>query len=317
MRHYDVICCLFDGISGWISEGYVTSRGACAHCRSVNAVRIHHRDLSICMRIRPRQLPRVPALLALIAAQLVLLVSAIYLTPAPRIDTTFGGASVEIAADRSWTILPGQCANITWDLEGIQSLYINAEGKIAHDQMAFCPTPRATSLNFNITTASGESRTFAFMIQFMPAAIVAWLTFLVFLLPLLIAVYYLATMRLTERSVVDLSPLLMLPALLSLRSAHTNCATHCHCERSGYPWRRLHQCILARARICVSGSDIRPASHTSSSSRQAARHAGGSRSNRRHLRHCCVDVFARWIRKHRSMGSPGQCRLILKDDHQD
>ena len=162
------------------------------------------------MKIRLRRLPRVLTLLSINVALLVLLVSA----PAPRIDTTFGGASVEITADRSWTILPGQCANITWDLEGIQSLYINAEGKIGHDQMAFCPTPSATSLNFNITAASGESQTFAFMIQFMPAAIVTWLTFLVFLLPFIIAVYYLATMRLTEPSIVDWSPILLLPALL-------------------------------------------------------------------------------------------------------
>ena len=162
------------------------------------------------------RLPKVPALLASIAAQLVLLAVAIHFTPNARIETSFDGASVEIAADRSWTILPGQCATVTWDLEGIQSLYINGEGKVGHDQMEFCPRPSAMEVHFDITAGSGVTREFTLIIQGLPAAIEAWLTFLALISPLLIAVYYLATMRLTETAVVDLSPLLLLIVLLLL-----------------------------------------------------------------------------------------------------
>ena len=171
--------------------------------------------MKIRIHLSPR-LPLVPALLILTTVLCLLLVVAIHYTPAPRIETTFGGASVEIAADRSWTLLPGQCATITWDLEGIQSVYVDGKGKVGHDVMAFCPKLNGTSLNLNITAVNGELRTFVLNINDLPSATLTWLTVLAILLPFLIAFYYLATMRLLEPIVLNVSPILALSALLLL-----------------------------------------------------------------------------------------------------
>ena len=157
---------------------------------------------------------RVAALLALLAAQLLLLAAAIQLSPAPTVDTAFGGASVALSADRAWTLLPGQCATVRWDLEGIQSLYVNGEGKVGQDEMAFCPTPRRMHLRFEITAGNGEARDFNFVIQSLPAAAQAWLLMLGLVLPLPIAGYYFATMRLERRAFTDATPLLLLLAAL-------------------------------------------------------------------------------------------------------
>ncbi len=161
-----------------------------------------------------RRLPLARALLAVIAAQLVLLALLISLAPAPQIDTAFGSATVELSADRAWTILPGQCATVRWALDGIASVYVNGEGKVGHGEMAFCPTPSSMTLRFDITAAGGEERNFVMIIQGLPAALQAWLLFLGLLLPLLIAIYYLARMRLEAPSITDLSPFLLAGVLL-------------------------------------------------------------------------------------------------------
>ncbi len=101
--------------------------------------------------------------LFLVAGCLLLVVSlalAISRSSAPRIDTEFGGAAVKISADRSWVLLPGHCATLTWDLEGIQSLYINGEGNVGRGEMEYCPTFVEPSLEIDITTLDGTERRF-------------------------------------------------------------------------------------------------------------------------------------------------------------
>ena len=43
-----------------------------------------------------------------------------------------------------------------WELEGIQSVYINGEGKVGRDEMEFCPTPNHVDVVFEITAGTGE-----------------------------------------------------------------------------------------------------------------------------------------------------------------
>lgn len=161
-----------------------------------------------------RRLPLVPILLLVITGQLVLLTAAILLSPAPQIDTTFGGASVSLSADRAWALLPGQCATVRWDLEGIQSVFVNGEGKVGHDEMAFCPTPNHMTVRFDITAAGGETHDFNFVIQSLPAALHGWLLMLGLFLPLAIASYFVASMRIETPSITDLTPFLLAAILL-------------------------------------------------------------------------------------------------------
>ena len=169
------------------------------------------------MRTRLSLSPRfslVPALLTLNTALLVLLALAILAMPAPGIQTGFGGATVDIRADRAWVLSPGQYVNITWQLEGIKSLYIDGQGKVGTDEMTFCPGIDATSLNFEVTAANGEARTYFLKFHYLPAATVSSLALLALMLPFIIACYYFATMRLAESPISGLSPLLALAALL-------------------------------------------------------------------------------------------------------
>ena len=158
---------------------------------------------------------RALALLILNVALLVVLVLAIHFTPIQQIESSFGSASISITADRAWTLLPGQCATVRWDLEGIQSLYVNGEGKVGHDEMEFCPTPGARNLVFAVTAATGQSRNFTITIQpDLPSALASWLAMAALMLPLFVAGYFLATLRLTPSVAREPAVLLALLSLL-------------------------------------------------------------------------------------------------------
>ncbi len=150
----------------------------------------------------------------LVAALFLLLVLAIAGTAAPSIETTFGGASVEIAADRSWVLLPGDCVTITWDLEGIHSLYVDGQGKIGWGEMAFCPSTDATNPVFDITAENGQSRAYELNIRYFPAAVAQSLLLLLLISPFLIAAYYLATLRMTDPIPLNANSAMTLLALL-------------------------------------------------------------------------------------------------------
>ena len=156
-----------------------------------------------------------PAALFLLVALLLLLVAlAIHNSPAPRIETEFGGATVDIRADRAWALLPGDCVTITWDLEGIHSLYVDGRGKIGWGEMAYCPTTDTSSLVFDITAENGQSHRYELNIRYFPAAIAHSLVLLLLISPFLIAPFYLVPMQLTAPIRLNVSVGLALLALL-------------------------------------------------------------------------------------------------------
>ncbi len=153
-------------------------------------------------------------LLLLNAMMLLLLVLAIAGTPAPSIETTFGGASVEIAADRAWVLLPGQCVTITWDLEGIHSVYIDERGAIGWGEIIYCPEADGNSPIIDITAENGQLRAFELNIRYFPATLAKSLALLLLICPFLIAAYYLATLRMIAPIPLNANPAMTLLALL-------------------------------------------------------------------------------------------------------
>ena len=178
-------------------------------------------------------LPKLPlspaaALLILNIALLLALLLAILISPAPRVDSSFGGARVSISANRSWTIRPGQCAIVSWELEGIQSVYVNGAGKIGQGAQELCPAPGAATVEFSITAGDGDRRSFTIPLHDLASYGVAWLPMMGLLLPLLAALWYLASMRLEAPPVHLGRAILASLALLLGGSAAAGGATRSH-----------------------------------------------------------------------------------------
>ena len=155
-------------------------------------------------------------LLVLIAVLVILLVLAIIGTPAPKIATTFGGATVDLRADRAWVLVPGQCVAASWNLEGIKSLYIDGEGKIGWGEESYCPSLEATSPIIEISAANGETRSFVLGVHYLPADVIHSLALMALLAPFVAAIYYVAVPRLEQPIPLNISLLLAFVALFLL-----------------------------------------------------------------------------------------------------
>jgi len=120
----------------------------------------------------------------------------VYHSPAPTIDLTFGDTSIFIAADRDWTSLPGDCVNLRWELEGIESLYVDGVGKIGADEMRFCPDINATSPLFEVRAQNGIYRSFRLKFHHLPDLLFYLFGFVILVGSPTLAIYYLWSRRL-------------------------------------------------------------------------------------------------------------------------
>ena len=138
----------------------------------------------------------IPVGLTLLIIALALLTAlAIANTAPPNIETEFGGATVKITSDRAWAILPAQCANISWQMQGILSVYIDGQGAIGWGELNYCPALNATSPQFEVTSENGEEALLALDIRYLPLELLRSLLLFLLLACMLIALYRLFARR--------------------------------------------------------------------------------------------------------------------------
>ena len=79
-------------------------------------------------------------LAGLLVALAVMLGLAVWLTPAPKLMIEYDGATVEVFADKAWSLLPNDCLQIRWAFDG--ELPIHVDGREWHEsgEQQFCPT---------------------------------------------------------------------------------------------------------------------------------------------------------------------------------
>ena len=134
------------------------------------------------------------ALVAALLAGLLLLLT-ILNTPPPKIDRVYGETSIRLAADRAWTLFPGDCVNLSWELEGIKSLYIEREGKIGWGEMAYCPGISAGGPRIEVTAQNGIYRRLSLPIHHLPDLLLYIAGLVALLGPLPLAAYFIWARR--------------------------------------------------------------------------------------------------------------------------
>ena len=119
-------------------------------------------------------------------------------SPDPTIDVKFGGTSIFIGADRDWTLFPGDCVKIRWQLEGIASLHVDGTGRIGADDMRFCPDINATSPLFEVRAENGIYRSFRLKLHHLPDLLFYLVGFVFFTGSPILALYYIGLRRLEQ-----------------------------------------------------------------------------------------------------------------------
>ena len=93
---------------------------------------------------------------------------------------------------------PGDCVNISWRADGIESLYVEGRGEIGQGEKTFCPQINAKAAKFEVRTPDGLQREFMLRVHFLPDLLV-YLTGIVGTLGSLgMAAYFLLTKRMDK-----------------------------------------------------------------------------------------------------------------------
>lgn len=119
-------------------------------------------------------------------------------SPPPTIDLEFGDTSISIESNRDWSLFPGDCVEIRWQLEGIASLHVDGTGKIGADDMRFCPDINATSPLFEVRAENGIYRSFRLKLHHLPDLLFYLVGFVFFTGSPILAVYYCRLRRLEQ-----------------------------------------------------------------------------------------------------------------------
>ena len=159
------------------------------------------------MRLMTRRSFKPPSIAApaLGLLALALLVLTIALAPTPAINLAYGETTIAISADRAWTLFPGDCATISWDMRGIQSLHIDwggntgKRGEVGWGERAFCPSVGHSELTSSVRTPDGLLRELPLRIHFLPDLLLYLSGFVGFCGSLLLTAYLLFGKRMARR----------------------------------------------------------------------------------------------------------------------
>ncbi len=79
------------------------------------------------------------------------------MSPAQVIDTSANDATIHLEASRARTLFPNDCRTLRWDVEHIQAMYVNGEGRPGVGSEETCHTSAA----FRIDLPDGTTRSYA------------------------------------------------------------------------------------------------------------------------------------------------------------
>ena len=89
-------------------------------------------------------------------------------SPMPVIDQRIGDATLHFSADRAWALYPGDCVMLGWQVEGIESIYVEGRGEIGFGEKPYCPAINDTAARFDARTPDGLTRERKLRIHFLP-----------------------------------------------------------------------------------------------------------------------------------------------------
>jgi hypothetical protein len=126
------------------------------------------------------------------------------------IQTTAGTATVDISSDKSWMFPFSDCPTITWNIEGINALYVDGEGKIGSDTIVFCPQVNLSSVEFEVVDQNDITRNYTFKIHYWLDELLYALSFAGIAYAGIACVYFLLISDITRKPPIGFSVFLLL-----------------------------------------------------------------------------------------------------------
>lgn len=135
--------------------------------------------------------------------------------PAPHLAFNYRATEIDVRADKAWSLGPGDCFQITWQLAGAQSLHIEGLERRESGQDSFCPAVFSPSPSIELTDHGNDVyRSYSLALHYLPDIIVNLLGVSTFAFAPLIPLYYLCSNNLQGRPAFKTILLALLAVML-------------------------------------------------------------------------------------------------------
>ncbi|MCY4072236.1 MAG: hypothetical protein OXG60_13145 [Chloroflexi bacterium] len=137
--------------------------------------------------------------------------------PAPHLAFNYKETAIDVRADKAWSLGPDDCFQITWNLEGSQSIHIEGVERRESGQATFCPVAFGPSPKVELTDhGNGFYRSYSLKTYYVPDVAVNVLGLAALGFFPLMATYYFFTNSLDKRPALRTIFLVALALCLSL-----------------------------------------------------------------------------------------------------
>ena len=135
--------------------------------------------------------------------------------PAPHLTFNYKETAIDVRADKAWSLGPGDCFQITWHIEGSQSIHIEGVERRESGQASFCPAVFGPNPKVELTDHGNDVyRSYSPNTFYVPDVVVNVLGLAALGFFPLLALYYLWSNDLTRRPSLRVILLALLAILL-------------------------------------------------------------------------------------------------------
>jgi lysophospholipase L1-like esterase len=158
---------------------------------------------------------RAPVVLLLGAGVIVLGLWLLTLLPGMSIQQSENGSPLFFAADRRLVLKPSDCVTVRWEVENIDSIYLNGEGVVGAGEQPVCVSQDVTPV-FRVVFSDGSSRNTTLWVGVLVANPITWILALLALCMVVAASYLTVGRRLVKHLIWLGRPLRKLMTVLVL-----------------------------------------------------------------------------------------------------
>lgn len=84
------------------------------------------------------------------------------------------GAEMRLSVDRNLFLAPGPCVTVSWDVQFIETVYLNGMGRAGEGSEAYCPQNAADIPTLNVLHTDGSRSVLQVPVYFMNGNVLAW-----------------------------------------------------------------------------------------------------------------------------------------------
>lgn len=91
-----------------------------------------------------------------------------------RVDLAENGAQIKLESERRWVVNANDCVTLSWQMEGIQAVYLNEEGTTGENTATYCVNEPRTQVAWRVQFLDSTEKTYTLTLNLMANEPIVW-----------------------------------------------------------------------------------------------------------------------------------------------